>query len=142
MILLAAPAALAADRTPREEFTREFAKTLPWTAGQTVRFEHRMGSITVHTHQLKEVQIRASLRCSADRLEDAKILQPHRNRGADYGQHLIQTKYPQEESFWNRETSGIRYPRRGLPETAPEVRNRLATSVTGWGQRGNRNNGH
>src|SRR5574337_266323 len=96
MMLLAAPAAMAADRTPREEFTREFAKTLSWAAGQAVRFEHRMGSITVHTHQLKEVQIRASMRCSADRLEDAKDLCNRIEIAIQTtGSSFIQTRYPQ-----------------------------------------------
>ena len=127
-----ASSAAARDRSAREEFTREFDKNVPWTAGQAVRLEHRMGSINVHTNQGKEVQIRASLRCSADRLDDAKdfcnrieiVIQTT-------GSIFIQTKYPQQdESFWNRRNIGfsVNYDI-AMPETAPLAKSTATTRV-------------
>src|SRR5262245_18375482 len=60
---LALPA--AAERA-REDYTREFAKTVPLAAGRSVRIEHRQGNVRVRTHALAEARIQARIRVSAD----------------------------------------------------------------------------
>jgi hypothetical protein len=56
----------------REEYRRDFQKTVPLAAGRTFRIENSMGNINIHTQPKAEVEIRATIRCTADTAAEAK----------------------------------------------------------------------
>jgi hypothetical protein len=60
--LYPAPARAAAQR---EEFSRTFQRSVSLQPGQSVRLEHRMGSIVVRTHAGSELSLNATIRVSA-----------------------------------------------------------------------------
>jgi hypothetical protein len=120
----------------REEVTRDFQKSVALSGGRSLRIEHSQGNITIHTQAKGEVEIRASIKCSADRAADArnwcgqiKILVEESSSGV-----WVRTEYPHSDFFNGRR--GLSYSLSydiTMPETAPlEVRNRFGTvSVTG-----------
>ena len=55
----------------REEYTRNFQKSVTLAAGQGVRLEHSNGDIVVRTHGSSELRIDASIRVSAASQADA-----------------------------------------------------------------------
>ncbi|HUB81928.1 MAG TPA: hypothetical protein VMB03_24190 [Bryobacteraceae bacterium] len=69
LVLLACCAACAAHA--REEVSRDFQKSVPLAPGKGLRIEHSQGSVSVHTQAKREVEIHASMKCSADRAADA-----------------------------------------------------------------------
>ena len=64
MVLIAGQA-LASNQPDREDFTRDFQKSLTVPTGQAVRLDHRQGNVTVRTHAQRELQLQASIRVSA-----------------------------------------------------------------------------
>ncbi|MBM3788424.1 MAG: hypothetical protein FJW30_29155 [Acidobacteria bacterium] len=56
----------------REEVTREFSKTQPWTAGQTIVIEHRHGDIAIRAVPGTEIRYQAFVRVSAGDRSDAE----------------------------------------------------------------------
>jgi hypothetical protein len=60
--------ALCAD----EEVSRDFQKSVALTGGRSLRVEHWQGNLTIHTQTKGEVAIHASLKCSSERVEDAR----------------------------------------------------------------------
>src|SRR5262252_3255999 len=69
-LLLISCCALTA--SAREEFKRDFSRTIGVAAGRTVRIEHTNGRVSVHTHASNEAQVRASVRCSAPTADQAR----------------------------------------------------------------------
>ena len=57
---------------PREEVSRDFQKSLPLTSGRGLKVEHEQGNIVIHTHAKGQVDIHASIKCSSDRVEEAR----------------------------------------------------------------------
>ena len=68
---LATTPALATDQPDREDFTRDFQKSLTVPQGQAVRLDHRHGNITVRTHAERELKLQASIRVSASDKQEA-----------------------------------------------------------------------
>jgi DUF4097 and DUF4098 domain-containing protein YvlB len=58
----------------RDEYTRDFEKTMPVSAGQRIDIDHRLGSVIVHAHSRQEVVIRATIRTSANSRDQAREL--------------------------------------------------------------------
>ncbi len=128
--MLSTPAALAGGMQ-REEFRRDFQKTVPLAAGQSLRLDHRNGDILIHTHTLPEVQIKATIRVSASSKEDA----------ASYGNQItidvqqtpesvvVRTQYPERQGsflFGRRNISYAVDYGVAMPETSPlQVTNRF-----------------
>ena len=56
---------LAAQAFAREEYSRNFDKTVTLAGGQSVRVEHRMGNVNLRTHAGRDVVVHASIRVSA-----------------------------------------------------------------------------
>ncbi len=122
----------------REEYTRNFDKTVPLAKGQSVRLEHHMGNVTVRTHGQAEVQIHATIRVSASNDAEAKrFAEQVQIEVAPSGSALvIRTEYPKEE---HGGFLGLRYLSFSvdyeviMPETAPlELRNSFgAVSIDG-----------
>src|SRR5437870_4051492 len=88
--------ALTLSAWPREEFKRDFQKTAALPGGRTLRIEHSQGSVNVHTQAKAEVSIAATIRCSADRQEDAKNLCDQVHIQVDEGASgvTVRTDYP------------------------------------------------
>ncbi len=70
LLLLISSCATAA--FAREEFKRDFSKTVGLPAGRSLRVEHRHGRLSVKTHNRNEVSIQAAIRCSATTANDAR----------------------------------------------------------------------
>ena len=75
--LLALTAGTAAARAPQpngpqEEVKHSFDRTVPLPSGQSLRIEHRLGSITVRTHSSRDVHVLASIRVAAASHDDAE----------------------------------------------------------------------
>src|SRR5262245_47642869 len=56
----------------REEFKRDFSRTVALPAGRSLRVEHRHGRVSVKTHNRPDVQIQAAIRCSAPTANEAR----------------------------------------------------------------------
>jgi hypothetical protein len=98
----------------REEFKRDFAKNTPLTGGRALRVEHQFGRVSVRTHAGSEVQVRATIRCSAPTADQAR-------RGADDVQiavedGMVRTTYPRN---WPRNVSYSTDLDITMPQTAP-----------------------
>ncbi|HEU0005869.1 MAG TPA: hypothetical protein VFS12_07760, partial [Terriglobia bacterium] len=97
---LATAPALATNRPDREDFTRDFQKSLTLPQGQVVRLDHRHGNITVRTHAEREMKLQANIRVSASDKQEAaqfgnqiQILVEQTAAGVS-----VRTQYPQENS--------------------------------------------
>jgi len=111
----------------REEATRDFSKTVALPAGRSLHIEHSLGSVNIHTHARAEVELRASIQCSARAIAEArdcvnqiKITVEETNAGV-----RVHTEYPQTSFFNGRRglSYGVNYDIT-MPDTAPlEVRN-------------------
>jgi DUF4097 and DUF4098 domain-containing protein YvlB len=64
----------AAPVPPREEVSRDFQKSVPLAAGRSLRVEHTLGSVAIHTHARAEVDVHAAIRCSSERAADARAV--------------------------------------------------------------------
>ena len=66
----------------REEYKRDFQKTVALPGGRTLRVEHSLGSVNVRTQAKNEVAVQAAIRCSADTAEQrAPLLRPDPDSG-------------------------------------------------------------
>jgi len=132
----------------REEYTRNFDKNFTLHAGQTVRVEHRMGEIVIHTHPQMDLTVHAEIRVSA----------PDQSRAREFADKIeilaepfqsefsIRTRYPENPgSFFgfNRVSYSVRY-EITMPESAAlSVRNEFgAVSVTGLKANGDIKSSH
>jgi DUF4097 and DUF4098 domain-containing protein YvlB len=119
LILFCALTALA-----REEYKRDFQKTVPLAAGKTFRIDHRMGNIDIRSQPGSQASIHAVIRTSAGSAEEARRLAESIQISVDQsaGGVSVRTTYP---SNWNNVSYGVDYDIT-LPETAPlDVRNRF-----------------
>jgi hypothetical protein len=123
---------LATQAFARDEYSRNFDKTVTLASGQSVRLEHRMGNVNLRTHAGRDVVVHASIRVSASNNADAKRLADQiQIEVAPAGSALvIRTEYPKEEHdgfFGFRGLSYLSYSVNldvTMPETAPlELRN-------------------
>jgi hypothetical protein len=114
----------------REEVQREFRKTAPLTSGRTFRIENSNGNVTIHTQSKGEVDIRATIRCSANTASEARSFSDQIQIVVDEGSGVsVHTQYPSDWHSHNLSYS-VHYDIT-VPETAPlELRNRFgAVSV-------------
>ena len=112
----------------REEYTREFRKTVPLASGRTFRIDHSLGNITIRTQVKNEVEIHAIIRCSADTAADARSHAEEVRIRVDEGGSgvAVRTEYPEHDrggGFWNwLENRNISFSADYdivVPETAP-----------------------
>jgi hypothetical protein len=117
----------------REEYKRDFQKTVALPGGRSLRVEHSNGSVNVRTQARNEVAVQAAIRCSADTADNARrfcdqiqIRVEESGSGVD-----IRTEYPKNgNGFWQRNMSYSANLEIQMPETAPlELHNRFG-SVT------------
>ncbi len=108
----------------REEYKRDFQKTVPLGAGKTFRIDHKLGNIAIRTKPGSEASIHAVIRTSAGSAEEARRLADNIRIDVDTsaGGVSVRTTYP---SNWNNVSYGVDYDIT-LPDTAPlDVRNRF-----------------
>jgi hypothetical protein len=109
----------------REEYKRDFQKTVALPGGRSLRVEHSNGSVNVRTQSKNEVAVQAAIRCSADTAEQARrfcdqILIQVEEGGSGA---VIRTEYPRN---WRGNMSYSANLEIQMPETAPlELRNRF-----------------
>jgi len=102
MLLFTAEPAPAAKSFGQEQVSRDFHQTLTLGAGQSVRIEHKFGSISLHAEPGRDVKISATIRAQASSHEEAesfaqkiKIEVQQTSEGV-----RIKTIYPDEEKGW------------------------------------------
>ena len=71
-VALIVPLAIPALAFPRDEYRREFRKTSALSPGRTFRIENSNGNLTLRTQSKGEVEILASIRCSAGTEAEAR----------------------------------------------------------------------
>ncbi len=131
----------------RDEYTRTFDKTIPVHAGVRIMLEHKLGDITIHTHNSPEVVIHADIRVSARNQQDAKALADRIDILIDSSSSVlsIRTRYPErsESIFGNNTSYSVRYDVT-IPESSPlDLHNSFgAVSVTGVKAGSNITNSH
>ena len=97
LLALLIPAAFA---FARDEVTRDFREDVTLRPGQRVSLEHSHGDIEIRTHESAGVEIRATLRVSAPRREEAERFADAIEIIVDQisTDLLIRTRYPKRES--------------------------------------------
>lgn len=113
----------------REEVRRDFQKTVALPTGRSVRVVNSLGSVSVHTQAKGELAVRAEMRCSADRAEEAR---DYCNRVQIHVEEsgtgtVVRTEYPRMPMLMGRHTFSVSI-RLDLtmPESAPlELRNQF-----------------
>jgi len=137
----------AAAMGPREEITRDFQKTVALPNGRSFRIEHSLGNVNIDAHARGEVEIHASLKCSADRAEEARRWCDQIKIAVEEtsSEVWVRTEYPHDDLFGGRHnlSYSVSYDI-AIPETAPlEVRNRFgAVSVSNLHAAATINNGN
>jgi hypothetical protein len=132
----------------REDYTRNFDKTVTLRQGQGVLVEHRMGDIVFRTHPQLDLTIHAEIHVSAgDRTRAEEfagkieiLTEPYQS------EFSIRTRYPETSSSFfgfNNISYSVHY-ELTIPESSPlEVRNSFgAVSVTGLKARGDIRTSH
>src|SRR5229473_298784 len=86
----------------QDQASRDFQQTLTLGAGQSVRIEHKFGSVTVHGQSGREVKISATIRTQASTHEEAEsFVQKIKIEVQQTGEGVrIKTIYPEEEKKW------------------------------------------
>ncbi len=113
----------------REDYRRDFRKTIPLGGGRNFRIDNSLGNVTVRTHNRGEVEVQATIRCSANTSTEAKNICDQIQILTD--SNSVRTQYPNH--FNTRNISyGVDY-EIAVPETSPlELRNRFGSvAVTG-----------
>ena len=57
---------------PREEFKRDFQRSLTLPSGRSFRIEHSLGNLNIRTHGGADLRIQATIRCSANTVTEAR----------------------------------------------------------------------
>lgn len=111
---------------PRDEYKRDFQKTAALPGGRSLRVEHSLGSVNVHTQAKNEVSVAAVIRCSADSQADAKSFCDQIQIRVDESASgvSIRTDYPKT---WSRRNMGYSVNMDiAMPQTSPlDLRNRF-----------------
>lgn len=86
----------------QEQVSRDFHQTLSLGAGQSVRVEHKFGSVSLHGEPGRDVKISATIRAQASSHEEAEsFVQKIKIEVLQTGEGVrIKTIYPDEEKSW------------------------------------------
>jgi hypothetical protein len=127
-LFFVAKSALAANPA-QEQVSRDFQQTVALGAGQSVRIEHKFGSVKLHGESGRDVKISATIRAQASSHEEAesfaqkiKIEVQQTSAGV-----RIKTIYPEDEKRWFHSSKNSSWSVSydiGMPSDAPiTVRN-------------------
>ena len=111
----------------REEYRRDFRKTVPLSGGRSLRIENSNGKVNIRTQGKGEVEIQAAIRCSANTAAEARRFADQiQIVVSETGGVSVRTQYP--SNYNNRDVSySVDYDI-VIPETAPlDLRNRFGT---------------
>src|SRR5580704_7265489 len=120
---------MPAANSSQEQVSRDFQQTVTLGAGQSVRLEHKFGSIKLHGEPGRNVKISATIRAQASSREEAEsFAQKIKIEVQQTGEGVrIKTIYPEEEKSWfhlSRHSSWSVSYDIGMPSDAPlNVRN-------------------
>ncbi|HEY6265898.1 MAG TPA: hypothetical protein VIW93_13940 [Candidatus Acidoferrum sp.] len=130
-----------AANSSQEQVSRDFQQTVALGAGQSVRVEHKFGSIKLHGEAGRNVKISATIRAQASSREEAesfaqkiKIEVQQTSEGV-----RIKTIYPEEEKKWFHSSKNSSWSVNydiGMPSDAPIVVRNSFGSVEVTGIRG------
>src|SRR5258708_17907071 len=86
----------------QEQVSRDFHQTVTLGAGQSVRVEHKFGSVSLHGESGRDVKISATIRAQASSHEEAEsFAQKIKIEIQQTGEGVrIMTNYPAEERKW------------------------------------------
>src|SRR3984893_5586901 len=122
LLYTARPASAA--NASQEQVSRDFHQTVTLGASQSVRVEHKFGSVNLHGEPGREVKISATIRAQASSREEAESFAQKIKievQQTSEGVH-IKTIYPDEEKSWFRSSKhsswSVSYDI-GMPEDAP-----------------------
>ena len=101
MLLFTAKPVPAAN-SAQDQVSRDFQQTVTLGAGQSVRVEHKFGSVRLHGEAGREVKISATIRAQASSHEEAEsFAQKIKIEVQQTGEGVrIKTIYPEEEKKW------------------------------------------
>jgi len=113
----------------RAEYRRDFRRTLPLSGGRRLRIENSNGKVNIRTQSKGEVEIQATIRCSAGTAAEARsFAEQIQIVVGDSGGVSVRTQYPPQ--YNNRNVSYEVDYDITMPETAPlDLRNHFG-SVT------------
>src|SRR3981189_3208885 len=128
-LLLIAGKPVRAGNSAQEQVSRDFQKTVTLGAGQSVRVDHKFGSVRLHGESGRDVKISATIRAQASsRAEAESFARKIKIEVQQTGEGVrIKTIYPEEERKWfhsgKNSSWSVSY-EIGMPSDAPiTVRN-------------------
>jgi hypothetical protein len=132
---------LPAANSSQEQVSRDFQQTVALGAGQSVRVEHKFGSIRLHAEAGRNVKISATIRAQASSREEAEsFAQKIKIEVQQTGEGVrIKTIYPEEEKKWFHSSKNSSWSVNyeiGMPSDAPIVVRNSFGSVEVTGIRG------
>jgi hypothetical protein len=138
LTLLSVAKPMLAANPGQEQVTKDFQKTVTLGAGQSVRIEHKFGSVTLHGEPGRDVKISATIRAQASSHEEAEsFAQKIKIEVQQTGEGVrIKTIYPEDEKRWFHSSKNSSWSVSydiGMPSDAPiTVRNSFGgVEVTG-----------
>ncbi len=101
-VLLFTANPMHAANSAQEQVSRDFQQTVTLGAGQSVRVEHKFGSVRLHGESGRDVKISATIRAQASSHEEAEsFVQKIKIEVQQTGEGLrVKTIYPDEEKSW------------------------------------------
>ncbi|PYU67148.1 MAG: hypothetical protein DMG49_19760 [Acidobacteria bacterium] len=138
VMLLSTAKPMRAATAAQEQVPRDFQQTVTLGAGQSVRVEHKFGSVRLHGESGREVKISATIRAQASSHEEAEsFAQKIKIEVQQTGEGVrIKTSYPEEERKWFHSSKNSSWSVSydiGMPADAPiTVRNSFGSvDITG-----------
>jgi hypothetical protein len=101
-MLLSAAKPVRAETSSQEQVSRDFQQAVTLGPGQSVRVEHKFGSMRLHGESGRDVKISATIRAQASSREEAEsFAQKIKIEVQQTGEGVrIKTIYPEEEKKW------------------------------------------
>src|SRR5438309_12070920 len=137
-MLLSSAKPMRAANGAQDQVSRDFQQTVTLGAGQSVRVEHKFGSVRLHGESGRDVKISATIRAQASSREEAEsFAQKIKIEVQQTGEGVrIKTIYPEEEKKWFHSSKNSSWSVSydiGMPSDAPiTVRNSFGgVEVTG-----------
>src|SRR2546427_5279930 len=102
VLLLVAGKPVLAESSAQEQVSKDFQQTVTLGAGQSVRVDHKFGSVRLHGEAGREVKISATIRAQASSHQEAEsFAQKIKIEVQQTGEGVrIKTIYPEEEKKW------------------------------------------
>lgn len=129
LILILMIAGCAASAAPRQEYKRDFQKSVPMPGGRVFHIESQFGHIGIRAQSRSDVAIQATIHCSANTLDEARRCGDQIQISVDEkaGGVFVSTSYPRNIDGKNL-SFAVDYDI-AMPDTAPlDLRNRFGST--------------